>query len=323
LAAKIDDLSFEVGKILTSLDLDEGRLEEAQSRLFGYQDLFRKHGVQEVKALINEKARLKSELEWLESGHQKLRELIHLIRMRIDALQVAGRALTESRKQAGRKIKKQVEAELHELVMPGAVFSVEFFPLLRSLSGPDLTAFGREIAGEWEELTDSLARIGESGAERGQFFLSPNPGGPSLPLERIASGGELSRIMLALKKALAADAETCVLVFDEIDAGISGRIADVVGKKMRELASDFQVICISHLPQVAVYADAHFCVKKQRVEKGRTESCIIKLSLDESAREIARLLSGAEVSEPSLKNARNLIAKAKELNSQNRSGPRA
>src|SRR5262249_17109661 len=137
-----------------------------------------------------------------------------------------------------------------------------------------------------------------------------NPGEPMLPLTKMASGGELSRIMLAMKKALAADAETCVLVFDEIDTGISGRVADVVGSKMSELAADFQVICISHLPQVAVYADSHFLVRKEGRGE-RTESSIVRLSGDESAREIARLLSGAEVSPPSLANARSLIERAK------------
>ena len=127
-----------------------------------------------------------------------------------------------------------------------------------------------------------------------------------MPLAKVASGGELSRVMLALKKSLTVDAETCVLVFDEIDAGISGRVADVVGRKMRELADHFQVLCISHLPQVAVYADTHFLVEKSG-KKSRTESSIRRLSKDESAKEIARLLSGSEVSSSSLANAKHLI----------------
>ncbi len=131
-----------------------------------------------------------------------------------------------------------------------------------------------------------------------------------LPLLRVASGGELSRIMLALKKALVADADTCVLVFDEIDTGISGRVADVVGKKMKSLASQFQVICISHLPQVAVYADTHFLVHKKS-KTDRTQSTLRKLTSAESTAEIARLLSGSEVSKAGLMNAKALMDKAK------------
>jgi len=155
-----------------------------------------------------------------------------------------------------------------------------------------------------------LGSTGPEGAEKSRFLLAANRGESLLPLAKIASGGELSRIMLALKKALVADAETCVLVFDEIDAGISGRVADVVGRKMRELSEGFQVLCISHLPQVAVYADTHFLVSKSG-NQSRTESTIDRLSESQSAAEIARLLSGDEVSTTSLANARSLLKQAR------------
>ena len=132
-----------------------------------------------------------------------------------------------------------------------------------------------------------------------------------LPLHKIASGGEISRVMLALKKALAVGADTCILVFDEIDAGISGRVADVVGRKMQELAAEFQVICISHLAQVAAHGDAHFFVHKFSKDQ-RTESTITRLSARASEEEIARLLSGAEVTASSLANARGLLKKARQ-----------
>jgi DNA repair protein RecN (Recombination protein N) len=131
-----------------------------------------------------------------------------------------------------------------------------------------------------------------------------------LPLHKIASGGEVSRIMLALKRGLAAGADTCILVFDEIDTGISGRVADVVGRKMQELASDFQVICISHLAQVAAFADTHFLVHKFGKDQ-RTESTISQLSPKESEEEIARLLSGDELTTSSLANAKALVKKAR------------
>jgi len=128
-------------------------------------------------------------------------------------------------------------------------------------------------------------------------------------LAKVASGGEMSRILLALKKAMAADAETCVLVFDEVDAGISGRVADVVGRKLKELADQLQVLCISHLPQVAAYARAHFLVTKQ-ASKDRTSTTIVRLNEEERTAELARLLSGSEVSAVSLANARALVERA-------------
>jgi DNA repair protein RecN (Recombination protein N) len=151
--------------------------------------------------------------------------------------------------------------------------------------------------------------VSEAGSERAEFYLAANKGEASLPLSKVASGGEVSRIMLALKKALVVGAETCVLVFDEIDTGISGRVADIVGQKISELAGFCQIICISHLPQVAAYADRHYIVKK--IEgKDRTESTITQLSKSERLEEIARLLSGDKVTKASLDHAKSLVSEA-------------
>jgi DNA repair protein RecN (Recombination protein N) len=140
--------------------------------------------------------------------------------------------------------------------------------------------------------------------------LAANKGEVSLPLAKVASGGEVSRIMLALKKALVVGAETCVLVFDEIDTGISGRVADIVGQKIAELSGYCQILCISHLPQVAAYADRHYVV--QKIEgKDRTESTIKNLSDADHLKEIARLLSGDKLTQASLDHAKNLVSEAK------------
>jgi DNA repair protein RecN (Recombination protein N) len=309
LAKELDDLSFEVGKLAGGFDIDEGELEAAQSRLFNYQDLFRKHGARDIEGLLVEESRLQTELEFLESAAENLERTLDILAAKARALRDAGEKLSREREKAARLIKRRVEAELSELAMPGSRLEVQFTPYQRPL--PELPAgiLSETAVGHWKEAVEILRAVDDGGAERGQFLLASNPGEPSLPLSRIASGGEMSRIMLALKKALAADAETCVLVFDEIDTGISGRVADVVGRKMRELSGAFQVICISHLPQVAVYADTHFLVRKEERGK-RTESSIVRMSKEESAREIARLLSGAEVSKPGLANAKNLIARA-------------
>jgi DNA repair protein RecN (Recombination protein N) len=309
-ATELDDLNYELERLSTSFDIDEGELESAQERVFGYQDLFRKHAVTDAAGLAADLGRLDQELKFLESATTLVEELLEQLAVETKALTAAAGDLTKARLKAAKVIKQTVESELHELAMPGSIFEVQFGPVKRTTGELDLSPFGEKALNQWNTIQEPLTSILDSGAERAQFMLASNPGEPILPLARIASGGELSRIMLAFKRALAADADTCVLVFDEIDTGISGRVADVVGLKMQSLATRFQVLCISHLPQVAVYADTHFLVKKK--ERGeRTETSIIRLSNEESAKEIARLLSGAELSSPSLANAKSLIEKAR------------
>jgi DNA repair protein RecN (Recombination protein N) len=305
----LDSLNYELSRFASEFDVDEKELEEAQQRMYGYQDLFRKHSVKDALGLMAETERLRFEMEFVENAEGELGDSLTQLRDLARDLKTTSDSLTKLRMKAAKAIKKAVESELHELAMPGAILSVEFNPVRRPPTELNLEFFGEEIKTLWQSSSEILTGVSERGAEKGQFLLASNPGEPSLPLNRVASGGELSRIMLALKKALVADAETCVLVFDEIDSGISGRVADVVGKKMRELANVFQVICISHLPQVAVYADTHFLVAKAGKAK-RTETSIVRLSAEESAGEIARLLSGAEVSKVSLANAKSLIKRA-------------
>jgi DNA repair protein RecN (Recombination protein N) len=307
-ARELDDVGFELGRILAGMEFDEQRLEQCQERLYGYQDLFRKHSVRDIEALMTQAQSIAAELGGLSNIEERLEEEVTRLEVAARQLKAAAEKLSVARMQAAQAIKEDVERELEELHMRGSVFQAEFTAVRREL--PALPGMAPELARRWEKLQAVLAGVSEHGAEKAQFFLSANPGEPPLPLSRVASGGELSRIMLALKKALAADAETCVLVFDEIDSGISGRVADVMGRKMRELTENFQVICISHLPQVAVYADSHFLVTKKG--KGdRTQSSIVPLSKQESAEEIARLLSGRDVSASSLANAKTLIASAK------------
>ena len=306
LGTELEDVSFEIGKRLSALDFSEEDLEANQKRLYGYQELFRKYSVAGVGALVEECEKLKTELNFLENAAGTLEKELIELGEKSKAWSKTHKELSNARRQVAKETKAQVEAELRELAMPGSKFEIEFAPVKRAVDNLDFTRVAAPLGKQWESIRETMESLGESC----RFLLAANPGEPTLPITRIASGGELSRIMLALKKALVADAETCVLVFDEIDSGISGRVADVVGRKMQELAKDFQVLCISHLPQVAVYADTHFQVKKiGRAE--RTESTIVRLSPEQSAKEIARLLSGAEVSASSLKNAEALIAKAR------------
>src|SRR5260370_33823068 len=146
----------------------------------------------------------------------------------------------------------------------------------------------------------------ERGLERGEFLLSPNPGEELRPLARIASGGDLSRIMLALKSVATHDARDRTLVFDEVDAGIGGRVAEVVGRKLRGIARHNQVVCVTHLPQIASQADRHLAVSKRR-ERGRTLTEGRERTAEERVEEVARMLGGETVTATAMDHAREMV----------------
>lgn len=306
-AAELEDLSFELSRLGADSDLDETTLEEAQGRLFRYQEFFRKYGVRDAAGLAEERARLAEKLHQLDHREEALREALGAATTRALETRALAEVLAETRREAAQRIGERVRAELEELAMPGAKLVVRWQPSASPLLPPPCP--DETVAEGWRRLEAATTDLSVDGLERAEFWLAANPGEPALPLAKVASGGEMSRILLALKKAMAADAETCVLVFDEVDAGISGRVADVVGRKLKELADSLQVLCISHLPQVAAYARAHFLVSKQ-ASKDRTATTIVRLDEDERTAELARLLSGSEVSAVSLANARALVERA-------------
>jgi DNA repair protein RecN (Recombination protein N) len=186
--------------------------------------------------------------------------------------------LSERRRQGARQIERLVKEELHFLSMKGAEFRIE--------------------------IADN-GTIGENGRDDVEFLLSTNPGEPLKPLRRVASGGELSRIMLAVKKITGGD-EDKTFVFDEIDAGIGGRVAEVVGRRLRELSGKHQIICITHLPQIAVCGEHHFLVQKKQ-ETGTTKTTIRELSPRERTSEIARMLGGITITDKTLEQAEEML----------------
>lgn len=309
LASRLDDMSYEIGRAANQDEYNEDELEEAQARLARYQELMRRFSAADIDAFMAETEKVTMDLNFVENFTRELKTKLKNLLRNAQALSQSGDLLSKARQSAAKNICKRIETELADLQMKGSVFEVSFQPVSHSWEALPLNGLGDDLTEIFHEAIEILSDISRHGKEKAQFLLSANPGEPPKPLHKIASGGEISRIMLALKKALSVGAETCVLVFDEIDSGISGRTADVVGKKMRELSKSFQVVCISHLAQVAAYADKHFLVEKF-VQSKRTESRIVGLADDASAHEIARLLSGTEISEPSLANARLLKEKA-------------
>jgi DNA repair protein RecN (Recombination protein N) len=277
LAAELTGMARDVADAADGVDLDPAARASLDERLSLLYDLRRKYGdtLEAVVAFGESAATELARLEDQEGAREQFRAREEADRA---ALERAAANLNEGRRAAGDRLATAVNAELPAL-------------------GLRAEAFGVEIA---------AAEIGPNGADRVTFAFSPNPGEPSRALGRISSGGEASRLSLALKVVLAAADETPLLIFDEIDAGVGGRNAAAVGERLKRLSAFHQVVCVTHLPQVAAYADAHFVVGK-RVVGERTTTEVRRLVPDERAAELAAMLAGSEAGGEALATARSLL----------------
>jgi DNA repair protein RecN (Recombination protein N) len=286
--AQIGDLALFLRDYRETLHPTPGRLDEIESRLATIERLKRKYGttVEEVLAFGE---RCRGELG--EGGSPEEREqALELERTAVAARYLEGaRAVSKKRRAAAPDLEKRAEAELALLAMERTRFRLRFDPA----EAPPLSL-------------DGSPRWSEKGLELGEFLLSPNPGEELRPLGRIASGGELSRILLALKSVASLDAPGKTLIFDEVDAGIGGRVAEIVGRKLKAMAARHQVLCVTHLPQIASLAEAHYAVRKT-VERGRTLALVEALGPAERIEEIARMLGGESITETARKHAREML----------------
>jgi DNA repair protein RecN (Recombination protein N) len=271
------------------------RLEAIETRLALLESLFRKYGAGEetVLAFRDSAAR---ELE--ETGSPEQSERTLGARLRASAERFAGiaRSLSQRRREAAGSLATEVHRELTDLAMEGTGFEVEF--------RHDEDPASPVLAGGTRVAFDS------SGWDRVQFLLRANPGEPFRPLSRTASGGELSRIALAIHVALSGADDGRLRVFDEADAGIGGRVAEAVGRKLRRLARGGQVLCVTHHPQIASQADHHLRITK-RIREGRTEVRAEPLDRKGAIREVARMLGGARISEVTLRHAEEMVARGR------------
>ena len=275
--AILSDAGREISAYISSMEFDEESWRQTEERLDQIHSLQNKYGasVLAIQASLEEKRKRLEELEnydaFREQTEKKLKiSTDHLCRLCTD--------LSEIRKKASVELVKRIRSGLLDLNFLDVEFDMEFETL------DHFTPDG------WDEV---------------QFLISTNPGQPMRPLKDVASGGELSRIMLAIKTVLADSDEIPTLIFDEIDTGISGRTAQKVSEKLSYIAGSHQVICITPLPQIAAMADIHFEIRKSTSE-GSTATTIERLGREETVRELARLLGGAQITEAVLKNAREM-----------------
>jgi DNA repair protein RecN (Recombination protein N) len=289
----VDDVSLSLREYASKVEVNPQRLEWIESRMAEIGRLKKKYGrtIGEIVAFCQKN---KLELEGLQGADETL-ETLKRERVRVkQEYWKKATELSEKRKAAASEIEKRVEKELAQLAMEKTRFRIALTRI---------------------EQTQE-ASVGESafpGTSRGidevEFLLSPNPGEDLKPLVKIASGGEISRIMLALKTVRSTDDRGKVLVFDEVDAGIGGQTADVVGQKLKKLSRRNQILCVTHLPQIASYADGHYRLEK-RVEKGRTLTRVTQLDEDARVHEIARMISGERTTENVIKHAAELLKSA-------------
>ena len=321
----LDELGRTLVKYRDTVEATPGRLDEINERLFRLERLVRKYCPQSVALdpaaiahLIAERDRLDEELAGLEVGE------FHILGLEEDLGEVRGKLLYAARELS--RLRKKAKTRLETM-------------LVRDLAGLGLTK--AQLAVQVELRPDEAGllvegtgryRLDETGIDDVEFLFSANPGEALKPLRKIASGGELSRIMLALKSVLAASDQVPTMVFDEIDTGIGGRIAEAVGRKLARIAGQVtamkdqrsktkdqnpkskiqnpeskQVICITHLPQIARFAETHFLVTKN-VQAGRTTTRLVRLSPDERVGEIARMLAGAQVTNAARVHAQELLS---------------
>jgi len=290
----LQETAQEIQRYKSRIEFNPARLEEVRQRLANFNKLKRKYGG-EMAGVFERRAALEASLAELENYDEKvaaLKKQLDAARQHYAELCLE---LSAQRRQAAAILQQTVPAILGELGMAGAKFEVEV------KTQPDDKTFVK--------IDGQPVKVGPTGIDRVEFFISANPGQAPAPLSKVASGGEISRIMLALKSILAERDDIPVLIFDEIDAGISGRMAHAVGKKLQQLAASHQIVCITHLPQIASSGAHHFLVEKNILD-GKSVTAVRRLQDKERPEAIARLLVGEKISETHIHSARQLLAES-------------
>jgi DNA repair protein RecN (Recombination protein N) len=282
-SVQIDEAVSRLQRYVGDLDLDPARLQWLDARLGTIHDLARKHRVKpdELPPLLE---KFRTELSDTEDFEGNLARLNDELKNTQTQYARAAAVVSTSRVQAAKKLARAVTERLQDLGMAGGRFSIDLTPLPKGELSPH-------------------------GAERIEFQVTANADQPLRPLNKVASGGELSRISLALQVAAASVARIPTLIFDEVDVGVGGRVAEIVGQQLRALAAKRQVLCITHLPQVAALGEHHLRIAKS-TQAGATDVAIDALKKAERVQEIARMLGGIEINKKTIAHAEDMLSRA-------------
>ncbi len=283
---QLEDIASSLRTYRDKIFFDPKRLEIVESRLDEYSKLKRKYGPA-LEDVLTYKEKIDEELGILENLEGRISELQKVADQKHNRALASAQGLSDQRKKVGVELSRKVAKELSTLGMKKVCFdvAVEAEAVARGEPGP---------------------RLHEKGIDRVEFLISPNPGEDLKPLAKIASGGELSRIMLALKRIFAEESPVKTMIFDEVDAGIGGGTAEVVGRKLKDISRQHQVFCITHLAQIACFGDIHFKVSK-KVQGGRTFVGVSPMSNNDRVEEIARMLGGIKITGKTLDYAREML----------------
>ncbi|MGC6767216.1 DNA repair protein RecN [Enterococcus sp. LJL128] len=277
---QLQEASADLSRHLGQLELDEGRLDEVENRLELIRQLKRKYG-ESVTAILEYYQEITAELAENGQLNGEAGELEEVLTDKKNQVLKLGAQLSSERKKTAAVLEKSILKELKELYMERTVFQVKF-------------------------LEHDEQAITEDGLDQVEFYITTNPGEPLKPLVKVASGGELSRVMLALKTIFSKTQGITSIVFDEVDTGVSGRVAQAIADKIHQISSDSQVLCITHLPQVAATADYQYFISKE-IADDRTETNVRMLTGKERVDEIARMLAGSEITPLTVEHAKELL----------------
>ncbi|WP_077618737.1 DNA repair protein RecN [Bacillus sinesaloumensis] len=281
----LEEISYKIRTQLDELEYDPARLDFIESRLNEITQLKRKYG-QSVEEILEYAAKIEDELDTIQNREQHIDKLRDELDSVLEDVKLEAENISALRKKLAKELIKRITQELKDLYMEKAKFDINFFQ-------------------------DSTIKLTPNGKDDIEFYISTNPGEPLKPLAKIASGGELSRIMLAIKSIFSKHQGVTSIIFDEVDTGVSGRVAQSIAEKIYGVSVGSQVLCISHLPQVAAMADSHLFIAKETVQ-GRTTTSVTKLDEAEKIKEISRMISGVEITELTKEHAKELLKMAEE-----------
>ncbi len=289
--AQLEEAAMQLRRYAERTHFDPRALEQLEDRLADIQRLKRKYnaGIEEILGLEGE---IKQSLESLDQGEERIVALEKAFAQARQTAWSRAEKLSHERQRAAKKLKRDMEREVKSLGMLETKFEARFLTHDDRADQPPFFIGGRKLT--------------ERGMDEVEFYFSPNPGEPAKPLAKVASGGELSRLMLALKSLVLSPGVVSTLLFDEVDSGVGGRVAEIVGKKLKQVATHHQVISVTHLPQIAALADCHFVVQKE-VEKGRTFTRVNLLSEMDRVAEVARMLGGIKITEQTRRHAEEMV----------------
>jgi len=290
--AQLQEAAAQLRRYAERSHFDPAGLEQVEDRLAEIQRLKRKYNASVVDDILRMHEEIKTSLNDLAHGEGQIAALEKAFADARKAAWETAEQLSVIRQRAAKKLKREMEKEVKGLGMPETIFDVRFATQNEKVDAPPFFIAGKKLTGR--------------GMDQVEFYFSPNPGEPAKPLAKIASGGELSRLMLALKALAMTPGVGSTLLFDEVDAGIGGRVAEIVGKKLKEVAAHHQVITVTHLPQIAALADAHFVVAKE-IERGRTFTRVQQLSERDRVDELARMLGGVKITEQARRHAEEMV----------------